>query len=352
MCCQIGGNIATNAGGTAVLRYGNMRALVLGLEVVLPDGRVWNGLRGLRKDNTGFDMKQVFIGAEGTLGVVTAAVLKLFPAQRASALAWVALASVDVAVTLLNRCRAAAGDALTSFELMSRSQLDVVYATVPGSRDPLDGTSAWALLVELTAGPHDAPLQTVLESIIGKALEDGIAQDAALPSSDTQRQALWHMRHAVSEANVRFGVSVTHDISLPISRIAQCLSETERRLDASGLAGGARYLYVGHVGDGNIHSIVLFPHHAWANVTDPGARIDGIGRIVNDTTVEFGGSISAEHGIGRAHRDELVLYKSDVELDLMRAIKRALDPHGRMNPGKLLVPDTGRRAYDDDIASA
>lgn len=350
--CQIGGNIATNAGGTAVLRYGNMRALVLGLEVVLPDGRVWNGLRGLRKDNTGFDMKQVFIGAEGTLGVVTAAVLKLFPAQRASALAWVALASVDVAVTLLNRCRAAAGDALTSFELMSRSQLDVVYATVPGSRDPLDGTSAWALLVELTAGPHDAPLQTVLESIIGKALEDGIAQDAALPSSDTQRQALWHMRHAVSEANVRFGVSVTHDISLPISRIAQCLSETERRLDASGLAGGARYLYVGHVGDGNIHSIVLFPHHAWANVTDPGARIDGIGRIVNDTTVEFGGSISAEHGIGRAHRDELVLYKSDVELDLMRAIKRALDPHGRMNPGKLLVPDTGRRAYDDDIASA
>ncbi|VVE51185.1 FAD-binding oxidoreductase [Pandoraea anhela] len=334
--CQIGGNIATNAGGTAVLRYGNMRALVLGLEVVLPDGRIWHGLRGLRKDNTGFDMKQLYIGSEGTLGIVTAAVLKLFPAQHAHALAWVALNSPEAAVNLLGRCRAAAGEALTSFELMSRSQLDVVYATVPDTRDPLDSKSAWVLMVELTAGPHDAPLQTLLESVIGEALEDGVAQDAALPVSETQRQALWHLRHAVSEANQHFGVSVTHDISLPISRIAQCLRETERRLDASGLTCDARYLYVGHVGDGNIHFIVLFPHDAWERVTDQRAQIDAIGRIVNDAAVEFGGSISAEHGIGRAHRDELIHYKSDVELDLMRAVKHALDSSGRMNPGKLL----------------
>ncbi|MDR5784599.1 FAD-binding oxidoreductase [Caballeronia sp. LZ065] len=334
--CQIGGNISTNAGGTAVLRYGNMRALVLGLEAVLPDGRVWDGLRGLRKDNTGYDMKQMFIGAEGTLGVVTAAVLKLFPALRSHATAWVALDSADAAIELLSRCRATCGDALTSFELMSRSQLDVVYQEVPDTRDPLDGQSPWVLMIELADPAHDAPLQAMLEDVIGAALEEGIALDAALPASEAQAAALWHIRHIVSEANVRFGTSVTHDISLPISQIPACLAQTEVRLNEAGLVEGARFLYVGHVGDGNIHSIVLFPHAVWAKVEDRDARVDAIGKIVNDAAVEFGGSISAEHGIGRAHRDELSHYKSAVELDMMRAVKRALDPDGRMNPGKLL----------------
>lgn len=334
--CQIGGNIATNAGGTAVLRYGNMRSLVFGLEVVLPDGRVWDGLRGLRKDNTGFDMKQMFIGSEGTLGIVTAAVLKLFPSLRSHAVAWVALPTADAAVTLLERCRSACGDALTSFELMSRTQLDVVYATMPDTRDPLDGTSPWVLLIELADSSPSAPLQDAMEAVIGAALEEGLALDAAIPASESQAQALWHIRHIVSEANVRFGTSVTHDISLPISRIPGCLAETEQKLRDAGLVDGAHFLYVGHVGDGNIHSIVLFPHEAWAGVADKDARIADIGKIVNDTTVACGGSISAEHGIGRAHRDELTQYKSEVEMDLMQAVKRALDPEGRMNPGKLL----------------
>ncbi|MGF6774080.1 FAD/FMN-containing dehydrogenase [Paraburkholderia sp. GAS199] len=334
--CQIGGNISTNAGGTAVLRYGNMRALVLGIEAVLPDGRVWNGLRGLRKDNTGYDLKQLFIGAEGTLGVITAAVLKLFPALRSHATAWVALDSADAAITLLSRCRAVCGDALTSFELMSRSQLDVVYQEVPDTRDPLDGATPWVLLIELADPSHSAPLQTMLENVIGAALEDGLALDAALPSSESQAAALWHIRHIVSEANVRFGHSVTQDISLPISQIPQCLAQTEARLLSAGLVDGARFLYVGHVGDGNIHSIVLFPHDVWAKVDDREARIEAIGKIVNDTTVEFGGSITAEHGIGRAHRAELAHYRRGVELDMMRAVKQALDPKGRMNPGKLL----------------
>jgi FAD/FMN-containing dehydrogenase len=334
--CQIGGNISTNAGGTAVLRYGNMRALVLGIEAVLPDGRIWDGLRGLRKDNTGYDLKQLFIGAEGTLGVVTAAVLKLFPALRGRATAWVALDSVDAAIELLARCRAVCGDTLTSFELMSRSQLDVVYEQVPDTRDPLGGQSSWVLLIELADSSNDAPLQAMLESVIGAALEAGLALDAALPTSEAQAAALWHIRHIVSEANVRCGISVTHDISLPISQIPKCLAQTEARLIEAGLVDGARFLYVGHVGDGNIHSIVLFPHAAWERGGDPDTRVEAIGKVVNDTAVQYGGSISAEHGIGRAHRAELTHYKSDVEIDMMRAVKRALDPHGRMNPGKLL----------------
>lgn len=333
--CQIGGNISTNAGGTAVLRYGNMRSLVLGIEAVLPDGRVWNGLRGLRKDNTGYDLKQLFIGAEGTLGVVTAAVLRLFPALHSRATAWVALDSTDAAVELLARCRAHCGDTLTSFELVSRSQLDVVYEHVPDTRDPLDGRSPWVLLIELADSSSDAPLQAMLENVVGAALEEGLASDAALPASGAQAAALWHIRHIVSEANVRCGVSVTHDISLPISQIPHCLAQTEARLIDAGLVEGARFLYVGHVGDGNVHSIVLFPHAARARVSDFESRAEAIGKIVNDTAVQYGGSISAEHGIGRAHREELSHYKSDVELGMMRAVKHALDPDGRMNPGKL-----------------
>jgi FAD/FMN-containing dehydrogenase len=290
----------------------------------------------LRKDNTGYDLKQLFIGAEGTLGVVTAAVLKLFPALRSRATAWVALDSVEAAIELLARCRAECGDTLTSFELISRSQLDVVYEYVPDTRDPLDGQSKWVLLIELADSSSDAPLQTMLENVIGAALEAGLAPDAALPASEAQAAALWHIRHIVSEANVRCGTSVTHDISLPISQIPQCLSKTESKLIEGGLVDGARFLYVGHVGDGNIHSIVLFPHAAWARVGDADARVEAIGKIVNDTATQYAGSISAEHGIGRAHRAELAHYKSEVEIDMMRAVKRAFDPDGRMNPGKLL----------------
>jgi FAD/FMN-containing dehydrogenase len=331
--CQIGGNISTNAGGTAVLRYGNMRELVLGIEAVLPDGRIWNGLRGLRKDNTGYDLKQLFIGGEGTLGIVTGAVLKLFPKPRVTATAWVSMQHLADAITLLGLLREACGERITSFEVVSRTQLDMVFKHIPGTRDPLDGSYAWALLIEL-CDTMQTDLQSILETIVGEALDKGIGSDAVIAASQAQAEALWRIRHSVSEANMKEGVSVSHDISVPISRLAEFVAAAQAAL--GDLARDACVLNVGHVGDGNLHFIVLFAANVWASLDEPDALAEKITAIVQRTAVALGGSISAEHGIGVAHRDELRDVKSAVELDLMRAVKHALDPRNLMNPGKLL----------------
>jgi FAD/FMN-containing dehydrogenase len=336
--CQIGGNISTNAGGTAVLRYGTMRDLVLGIEAVLPDGTLWHGLRGLRKDNTGYDLKQLFIGAEGTLGIVTGAVLKLFPRPTSHATAWVALDTLDQAPVLLALTRSLCGERITSFEVCSRSQLNVVYRNIPDTRDPLDGEGDWVALIELADMASDAELQGLLEQAMGRALEEGMAIDAALASSQAQAQAIWRIRHAVSGANVREGYSVSHDISVPIAAVGVFVREAREALRE--YTQDALTLVVGHAGDGNLHFILLFPHAVWQALIPETreTRAAGITAIVQRTALALGGSISAEHGIGVAHRDELQAAKPPAELAMMRAIKHALDPRGLMNPGKLLQP--------------
>ncbi|MNF50396.1 putative FAD-linked oxidoreductase [compost metagenome] len=330
--CTVGGNLATNAGGTAVLRYGNMRELTLGLEVVLPDGRIWNGLRGLRKDNTGYDLKQLFIGSEGTLGIITAAVLKLFPAMRSLTTAWVALPSPQAAVELIGQMRALCGDRLSGFELMSRQSLEFVLRHVAGCSDPFAEVHPWYVLIELSDTQVDAPLNDMLEQGLGEAFEQGVALDAVVASSEAQVQALWALREGISEAQNHEGPSLKHDISVPVSRIPAFIEATDRRLLEE--FPGVRIVAYGHVGDGNLHYNISKP---------PGsedapfkARAEAIMRLIYDSTAAFAGSISAEHGLGQAKREAARRYKDPLELELMRALKATLDPTGLMNPGKLL----------------
>ena len=326
----IGGNLATNAGGVQVLRYGNARELCLGLEVVLADGRIWNGLRALRKDNTGYDLKHLFIGAEGTLGLITAATLKLFPRPRAHATAWVAVPDPAAAVGLLGRLRAAAGDNVTAFEIVGRPALELVLRHIPGARDPLAGKPAWQALIELSGARDD--LAATLEQALQSAAEDGVVADAAVASSEAQASALWALRENVSEAQKIEGVSIKHDIAVPVSRIAEFIA----RADAALLAAfpQVRIVCFGHIGDGNLHYNLSRPD-AQSNAEFI-ARTGAVNRIVHDLVHELGGSISAEHGLGQLKREEVLRYKSDTEMEMMRAVKQALDPRGRMNPGKLL----------------
>ena len=326
----IGGNLATNAGGVQVLRYGNARELCLGLEVVLADGRIWNGLRALRKDNTGYDLKHLFIGAEGTLGLITAATLKLFPRPRAHATAWVAVPDPAAAVGLLGRLRAAAGDNVTAFEIVGRPALELVLRHIPGARDPLAGKPAWQALIELSGARDD--LAATLEQALQSAAEDGVVADAAVASSEAQASALWALRENVSEAQKIEGVSIKHDIAVPVSRIAEFIA----RADAALLAAfpQVRIVCFGHIGDGNLHYNLSRPD-AQSNAEFI-ARTGAVNRIVHDLVHELGGSISAEHGLGQLKREEVLRYKSDTEMELMRAVKQALDPRGLMNPGKLL----------------
>ena len=333
--CMIGGNLSTNAGGVQVLRYGNTRELVLGLEVVLPDGRVWDGLRGLRKDNTGYDLKQLFIGAEGTLGIVTAAVLKLFPAIRSRATAWVAVPDPAAAVRLLGRLRADCGERVSAFEIVGRKALELVLQHIPGARDPLGGAPAWTVLVELSDPAVDAPLAAQLEAALAAACEAGLASDAAVAVSDAQAQALWALRENISEAQRIEGISIKHDVSVPVSRIPEFLERAGRALAQRW--PDVRVVAFGHIGDGNLHYNLSRPSGA----DNPAfiAATPEVNRIVHDLVAELGGSISAEHGLGQLKREEIARYKSPVEIDLMRSIKRALDPLGLMNPGKLLPGD-------------
>jgi len=330
--CQIGGNLSTNAGGTAVLRYGNARDLVLGLEVVLADGSVWEGLRGLRKDNTGYDLKQLFLGAEGTLGIITAAVLKLYPAPRASATAFMALPDPQAAVSLFNAFRARAGDRLTGFELISRLCLDILYARIPRFSDPLPQRYEWYVLCELTDTRDEAALRALAEGSVAQGLQDGLVLDGVLAQSQAQAETLWRMREEIPEANRREAPWVRHDVSVPVSRIAEFIASASERLRAR--YPGIRIVAFGHIGDGNIHFNATAA--AGAPVEQFIACQAEIYALVHDLVMALGGSFSAEHGIGLLKVSEVARYKSPVELALMQTIKRGLDPQGILNPGKVL----------------
>jgi FAD/FMN-containing dehydrogenase len=330
--CQIGGNISTNAGGTAVLRYGNARELVLGLEAVLPSGEIWDGLRGLRKDNTGYDLKQLFIGAEGTLGVITAAVLKLFPLPRARATAVTALHSPEKALDLLERMQANAGERLTGFELFSDFCLSLVLRHFAGTAAPFRSRYPFYALVELSDTQPGEGVKSLAENALGSALEEGIILDAAIAQSEAQARAFWSLREFVSEAQAHEGPNIKHDVSIPISRIAEFVAATDAELARA--FPGVRTVTFGHLGDGNVHYNVSAPEGTAAEKFS--ANPEAINRIVHDSTARFGGSISAEHGLGQLKRGEILRYKSPLEMDLMRSVKRALDPRAIMNPGKVL----------------
>ncbi|MGY6270731.1 FAD-binding oxidoreductase [Achromobacter denitrificans] len=335
--CTIGGNLATNAGGTQVLRYGNARELALGLEVVTPQGEIWDGMRGLRKDNTGYDLRDLYIGSEGTLGIITAAVLKLFPLPRSQCTALLVLDGLPQALRLLRRARGALGAGLTAFEVMSAACLMDVVRAFPQQRLPFadlpDG--GWCALLEISGGEEDGRAQELLETVLSAALEAGEALDAAVAVSGAQSAAFWHLRESITLALAQAQACVKHDISLPASRIPAFVQSTDRAL-AAAFPGVAMRVF-GHLGDGNLHYNLLPP---------AGASHAAIQRLVHDRVHEAGGAISAEQGIGQLRVQDLQRYKSEVELDLMRRIKAALDPRGLMNPGKILEagPQTGATA--------
>jgi len=325
--CTIGGNLSTNAGGTNVLRYGNTRDLVLGVEVVTPQGEIWHGLSGLRKDNTGYDLRHLFIGAEGTLGVITGATLKLFPLPKARAVAFVAVATPVAAVQLLNRIKLAFADRLVGFELVSRVCIDLVLRHIPNTREPFNERYDWHVLIELNDSRADAPLNDWLENALADAIEANCATDAVIAANETQANELWRLREEISEAQRLDGKNVKHDISVPISRIADFIAKCDAALKSA--FPDISLVCFGHMGDGNLHYNCGLPAKGLMNA-------EVINDIVYQQVSEFGGSISAEHGLGQLKRDEIVKHKSSVALDMMRALKKALDPNGIMNPGKVL----------------
>lgn len=329
---MIGGLISTNAGGVQVLRYGMMRDLVLGIEAVLPDGSIWNGLRGLRKDNTGYDLKHLFIGAEGTLGIVTAATLKLFPRPAVKETAWVAVESPAKAVELLMLAKQASGGAVTGFEIVPKLGLELVLKHIPDTRDPLPTALPWRILMELSL-PREEGARDMIESLLGDALERGLAADAVICESEAQKAMVWKIRENIAVAERAHGKALKHDVSVPVSRVAEFM---ERGAElARSMTPGVDVIAFGHVGDGNIHFNITPPPGA-----DQDRFVDQDGlpmsKAIHDLIASLNGSISAEHGIGRLKRDELAWRKSPVEMEMMRAVKRALDPEGRMNPGRVL----------------
>jgi FAD/FMN-containing dehydrogenase len=329
--CTIGGNLSTNAGGTAVIAYGNSRDLCLGLEVVLADGRIWNGLRTLRKDNTGYDLKNLFIGAEGTLGVITAASLKLFPKPQARATAFLAVADPANALALLNLAKAAAGGPLTTFELMPRFGLEVVLRHAADTRDPLALPSPWYVLMEISS-PAAGGLEAQAEALLETAFDAGFITDGAIAATLQQRSAFWRIREAMSDVQRFEGGSIKHDVSVPVAAVPAFLDRALARVEA--MIPGCRPLPFGHLGDGNIHFNISQP--VGADKAAYLTRWDEVNQAVHDVVREFGGSISAEHGIGRLKRHLLPGVKDPVELALMRAIKATLDPTGILNPGAVL----------------
>jgi FAD/FMN-containing dehydrogenase len=329
--CQIGGNMASNAGGVNVLRYGMARALVLGLEVVLADGRIWDGLRSLRKDNTGYDLKQLFIGAEGTLGVITAAVLRLVPRARELQTAWLAVPSPQAAVELLALFRERLGETVSSFELLAGGCVELVLHYLPGARAPLARPAPWYVLAEVAWSLAEG-LGAQLEQMLEEALRRRMIQDGVIAASEAQRKALWALRENPTEAMAHEGVVLRHDIAVPVSRVPDLIERAAAELERA--MPGVRIMPFGHVGDGNIHYNLLQPRDMAGE--DFYARRDEVQRMVFDVVEALGGSISAEHGIGRLKRAELALRKSPVELALMRQLKAALDPKGILNPGAVI----------------
>lgn len=329
--CRIGGNLSTNAGGINVLRYGNARDLVLGLEVVLADGRIWNGLRALKKDNTGYDLKHLFIGAEGTLGIVTAAILKLFPRPREIATAFIALNEPKAALEILSRARQASGDAVTACELVPRFGLELGLTHTTDVRDPFAAPHPWYLLLELSSS-RPGGLREALEAVLADTLETGLVIDAVLAESGDQRKALWRIRETIPRAQKKEGGSIKHDVSVPVSRVPEFLAQATKAVEEA--LPGLRVCAFGHLGDGNIHFNLTQPKGA--DKQEFLAEWERMNRVVHDIVSAMDGSISAEHGIGRLKVAEMARYKSDVELDLMRRVKAALDPDAIMNPGKVL----------------
>jgi FAD/FMN-containing dehydrogenase len=330
--CQIGGNLSTNAGGTSVLRYGMMRELVLGLEVVLADGRVLDTLTSLRKDNTGYDVKSLFLGAEGTLGIITAATLKLFPAIHSTATAWVAVESVRTAVELLSRLRSHSGDRVSSFELLPRLAVELTVQHVPPAVDPLPGRYDWYVLCELTSPRAGEPLTTLLEEVLAEAHAAGLVQDAVVAQSGRETDNFWFLRENIPRAQRLDGASLKHDISVPVGALPQFVEQAAAWISSHVPEG--RLIVYGHIGDGNLHfNLNQEPRVAADKFLARGPEVQ---RAIHDLVHEFGGSFSAEHGIGQLKVAELERYAPAVELELMRAIKHAFDPNGIMNPGKVL----------------
>lgn len=330
--CHIGGNLATNAGGLNVLHYGMVRDLTLGLEVVLPDGRVWNGLRALTKDNTGYALKHLFIGAEGTLGIITAAVLKLFPQPCNVETALCALPRIEEVLSLLSRARAATGDSITAFELIPHFGLSLALRHLPDLIDPFVAAWPWYVLVELSTANPTAGLRTVFEIMLERSLTAGVIRDAVMADSLAQAAALWRLRKSLPEAQKREGGSIKHDVSVPISQIPEFL--TRATAAVTDALPGVRVCAFGHAGDGNIHFNLSQPLAMERNAFL--AEWLPLNRVVHDIVTTMGGSISAEHGIGRLKQAEMARHKDSVELDMMRRIKRLLDPNNIMNPGKVV----------------
>ena len=330
--CRIAGNLSTNAGGTAVLAYGNMRQLCLGLEVVLPTGEIWNGLRRLKKDNTGYDLRDLFIGAEGTLGVITGAVLKLFPQPLGHQVAFAGLQSVDDALTLFKNASSLCGTALTGFELMPRIGVEFTTRHIPGVRDPLETVHPWYVLIDISTSDSVETAERMMTALLEQGYEAGLIQDATIASSEAQQKAIWHMRESMSDAQKPEGGSIKHDVSVPVAQIPQFMAEAEKAVVAA--MPGARVCAFGHMGDGNIHYNISQP--VGADKAEFIGRWREINKIVHGLVLQHGGSISAEHGIGQLKRDELASIRSEIEIDLMRRIKTAFDPAGIMNPGKVL----------------
>jgi FAD/FMN-containing dehydrogenase len=330
--CQIGGNLSTNAGGTSVLRYGMMRDLVLGLEVVLADGRILSTLSALRKDNTGYDIKSLFVGAEGTLGVITAAALKLFSPVRSAATAFAAVQSVQAAVELLSRLREASGDRISSFELIPRIGIDLTTRHIPGVTDPLKQRYEWYVLCEITSSRAADRLDDLLTESLAAAFEANLVLDAVVAQSERERAALWKIRETIPRAQRLDGASLKHDISLPITALPRFVAIAGDWIRDNVPDG--RLVAYGHVGDGNLHFNVN--QAAGSDRETFLAREAPIKRVIHDRVRDLGGSFSAEHGIGRWKVDELERYASPVELDLMRSVKQAFDPNGILNPGKVL----------------
>jgi FAD/FMN-containing dehydrogenase len=331
--CQIGGNLSSNAGGTAVLAYGNMRQLCLGLEVALPDGQIWNGLRALKKDNTGYDLRDLFIGAEGTLGIITAAVLKLFPMPKGHETLYAGVDSPATALALFRLAQDYCGPSLTGFELMPRIGIEFTTRHIEGVRDPLSAPHPWYVLIDISSGQSQDAARSMLEGLFVAADERDLVRDAAAAETEAQRQAFWTLRESMSWAQKPEGGSIKHDVSVPVVSVPEFLARADRAvLEAM---PNARIVAFGHMGDGNIHYNISQP--VGADTDAFLARWKEMNEIVHGIVLELDGSISAEHGIGQLKRDELAIIRSPVEIALMTRIKQAFDPEGIMNPGKLVA---------------
>ena len=340
--CRIGGNLATNAGGVNVLRYGNIRDLCLGLEVVLANGEVWQGLSGLRKDNSGYDLKQLFIGSEGSLGVITAATLKLFPRNQQSETAWLALPDPKAAITLLNKLRHATGDNLIACELIPQLAVDLVSRHIDGCRNPCDAEHPWHLLIEAATPARGEWLRASLFDAIEQAMHDELIRDGLLADNLGQAQAFWRIRENIPEAQVREGASIKHDVSVVVSRIPDFLQRAGAAVTRA--VPGVRICAFGHVGDGNLHFNLSQPENE-SGATFM-ARTAELNQIVHDIVVDMHGSFAAEHGVGRLKTNALQRYKSAQALTLMQTLKKAIDPHAIMNPGAVVAASSVTHTED------